>query len=216
MIKIIILDFDGIVVESVDIKTGAFRELFHEYENVDDIVQYHLQNNAISRFIKFKYIYENFLGKEYTEETEKEIGKRFSEIVFQKVVKCPFVVGAEEFLRTFSNTHPIYLISATPQEELERIVVERNIQGYFKRVWGTPGTKVDFVKKAIVSEKANPKEAIYIGDMREDYGIAKKVGVQFVGRKNVESFVGFNIPVFLDMIGINKWVQDIVQTKGGK
>lgn len=60
MIEVIILDFDGVVVESVDIKTEAFRELFQEYENVDDIVQYHLQNNAISRFIKFKYIYESF------------------------------------------------------------------------------------------------------------------------------------------------------------
>lgn len=213
MIKIIILDFDGIVVESVDIKTGAFRELFHEYENVDDIVQYHLQNNAISRFIKFKYIYGNFLGKEYTEETEREIGKKFSEIVFQKVVECPFVVGAEEFLKTFSNTYPIYLLSATPQVELERIVAKRDIQSYFKSVWGTPGTKVDLIKKALVSENAKPVETIYVGDMVEDYRIAKNVGVQFVGRRNVESFDAFNIPIFPDMTGIRKWVQDKIEDR---
>lgn len=127
MIKTIILDFDGVVAESVDIKTEAFRELFKEYKDlIDDIGKYHLQNNAISRFIKFKYIYENFLGEEYTEEVEKELGKRFWEIVFRKVVECPFVVGAEDFLKKFSKTRPIYLVSATPQEELARILTRRN------------------------------------------------------------------------------------------
>lgn len=213
MIKIIILDFDGIVVESVDIKTEAFKELFKECENVDDIVQYHLQNNAISRFIKFKYIYKNFLRKEYTEETEEEVGNRFSEIVFQKVVECSFVVGAEEFLRTFSDTRPIYLITAGPQEELERIVAKRDIQSYFKSVWGTPRTKVDLIKKALANEKANPEEAIYIGDMKEDYRIAKNVDVQFVGRRNVENFDGLNIPIFPDMRGIRKWVQDKIEDR---
>jgi len=90
MIKVILLDFDGVIVESVDIKTAAFRELFQQHKNlVDKIVQYHLQNNAISRFIKFKHIYEDILGKKYNEKVEKELGKKFSKIVFQKVVKCP-------------------------------------------------------------------------------------------------------------------------------
>lgn len=195
MVKIIILDFDGVVVESVDIKTKAFRELFQEYQNVEEIVQYHLRNNAISRFIKFKYIYENLLGREYNEEVEKELGKKFSEIVFQKVVECPFVLGAEEFLKTFSNTHPIYLVSATPQEELDRIVAGRNLRGYFKKVWGNPpGNKVDFIERALKNEKAKVEEAVYIGDMREDFEIAQRTGILFVGRRNKESFDGLNIP----------------------
>lgn len=211
ILKIIILDFDGVIVESVNIKTEAFRELFKEYENVDDIIQYHLQNNAISRFIKFKYIYENFLGKEYNEEIERQLNREFSKIVFKKVVECPFVVGAEEFLGTFSKMYPIYLISATPQEELGRIVAKRNIRSYFKEVWGTPGTKQEFVKKALENENANSEEAIYIGDMIEDYGVAQKTGVQFIGRENVESLDGFNIPVFPDMRGIKEWIQNKIE-----
>lgn len=209
MVKIIILDFDGVVVESVDIKTKAFRELFQEYQNVEEIVQYHLRNNAISRFIKFKYIYENLLGREYNEEVEKELGKKFSEIVFQKVVECPFVLGAEEFLKTFSNTHPIYLVSATPQEELDRIVAGRNLRGYFKKVWGNPpGNKVDFIERALKNEKAKVEEAVYIGDMREDFEIAQRTGILFVGRRNKESFDGLNIPEFPDMVGIMEWIKN--------
>lgn len=215
MLKIIIIDFDGVIVESVNIKTEAFRELFKEYKDlVDDIVQYHLQNNAISRFIKFKYIYEHFLGKEYNKEIEKEVGKKFSEIVFRKVVECPFVVGAEKFLKIFSKMYPIYLISATPPEELERIVAKRNIEGYFKEVWGSsPGNKVDFIKRAIENENVKAEEVVYIGDMVEDFKIAQKTGVLFVGRKNVESFAGFSIPVFPDLVGIKEWVQNKIGDK---
>jgi len=207
MIKVLILDFDGVIVESVDIKNEAFKELYQEYDNVDDIVQYHLQNNAISRCIKFKYICNNFLGGGYNEEIETELDNRFSEIVFQKIVQCPFVVGVEEFLQVFSKIYPIYVVSASPQEELKRIITERNIQGYFSGIWGVPNIKVDAIRVILENEKASPSEAIYVGDMVEDFKVAQKAGVVFVGRKNKESFDGLNIPEFHDFSGIKGWVQ---------
>lgn len=88
MLKVLILDFDGVVVESVDIKTAAFRELFKDRPCVDDIIRYHLQNNALSRFIKFKHIYNNILHEEYNKNIEGILGDKFTQIVFQKVVEC--------------------------------------------------------------------------------------------------------------------------------
>ena len=208
MIKLVILDFDGVVVESLDIKTEAFRKLFQEYPNVDAIVQYHLENNPSSRFIKFKYIYENILEREYTEEVEGDLGRKFSEIVFQKVVECPYVTGAKEFLRIFSRILPIYLISATPQDELERIVTNRNIGHYFRQVWGIPpGNKVDYIKQALKNEDAKAEEAVSIGDMLEDFRVAQEVGALFVGRRHKESFDGLGVPEFPDMVGITEWLK---------
>jgi len=208
MIKLLILDFDGVLVESVDIKTEAFRELFQGYKDkVDEIVQYHIKNHAFSRYAKFKYIYENILGKEYTSKVERDLGRRFSEIVFQKVAECPSVEGAEEFLEYFSKIYPIYLASNTPQQELERIIVKRKMKKYFKQIFGCPpGNKVDFINKAIENEHAKPNEAIYIGDMMEDYNIAKKTGVFFIGRRNIESFDNLDIPQFSNLKEIKKWI----------
>lgn len=54
MIRAIVLDFDGVIVESLDIKTRAFRDLFSDYpQHLDKIMSYHLAHNAISRYIKF-------------------------------------------------------------------------------------------------------------------------------------------------------------------
>ena len=72
VIKVIVLDFDGVIVESVGIKTEAFRELFRDSPQVEEIYQYHLANNALSRFEKFPYICENILGRKYTEEMGME------------------------------------------------------------------------------------------------------------------------------------------------
>ena len=58
MINSIIFDFDGVILESVSVKTAAFRQLFSfAPEHVDEIVQYHLDNGGMSRFDKFRYIY---------------------------------------------------------------------------------------------------------------------------------------------------------------
>ena len=208
MIKTIILDFDGVVVESADLKTEAFREAFQGYPDVvDSIIDYHLTNYNLSRFAKFKYIYEHFLELPYDKAREREITGRFSRIIFQKVVECPFVSGAKAFLESFFGRVPLYVASGTPQSEMERIVEKRDLQRYFKRVWGAPpGTKADFLRKALQAENARPEEAVYVGDMIADSQVAQETGVTFVGRQNTESFKGLNIPVFPDLFGVKQWL----------
>jgi len=212
MIKLIILDFDGVIIESANIKHEAFIEIFQDYEIVlDDIVEYLLQNKATSRYAKFRDIYENFIGEEYNRQIEKELGDKFSEIVFQKVIEASFVKGAEEFLKYFSKNYPIYIASNTPQEELNRILERRKIKKYFKEAYGSPpGTKIEFINEILKRENALPNEVVYIGDMIEDYRIAKQLNIFFIGRKNLESFNDFNIPQSSDLLGIKKLLINIL------
>lgn len=190
MIRLLMLDFDGVIVDSAEVKTEAFKELFSDFgEELEEIISYHLNNNALSRFIKFKYIYENILNKEYSTDVERDLGKRFSEIVFKRVVDCPYIPGAIEFLDSFYGQYPMYLISATPHEELIRIVEERNLLGYFKGIFGVPpSSKYEHILNVLETECVKPSESIYIGDMMEDYRIAKSARVMFVGKNGIENF----------------------------
>ena len=66
MIKGIIFDFDGVIVESVNIKTIAFKKIYKKYGNeiVNKVVDHHLSNGGMSRFEKFNYYHKNFSSKQ--------------------------------------------------------------------------------------------------------------------------------------------------------
>lgn len=208
VIKAIILDFDGVILESVDIKTGAFRELFSKYTaDVGPVVDYHLKNNGVSRFIKFKHIWENILNRKYSDSVRDKLGKEFSAIVTHKVIECPFVVGTQDFLKMFHGKVPLYVASAVPEEELSAIVKGKGIAKYFDKVYGFPPTpKSRAIEDVMARESASSEEVLFIGDSGQDLKTALETGVFFIARKNKEDFKDPGIPVFYDMKGIADYI----------
>ena len=94
-LQAIVFDFDGTLVESIDTKTEAFRVLFADHpEHVDRIVALHLEQGGRSRYEKFAMIYRDVLRREPQPGEFDRLGKRFEALVFDAVVKCPFVPGA--------------------------------------------------------------------------------------------------------------------------
>jgi len=184
--KVIMLDFDGVILESVSVKTEAFRRLFSERtEFVDDIVKFHLKNGGMSRYDKFRYIYSDILHEELTEDRFKSLCDVFAKYVYEGVVNSPFVLGANEFInRCHDNKIPLYLVSATPEDEIISITKDIGIYDKFNQVYGYPMTKVDCISQ-ILKENGltqNPKQALFFGDAINDYKAANKTGISFVGR----------------------------------
>ena len=211
MIKTIILDFDGVIVESLGIKTEAFRDLFSDYpQHLEQIMSYHLAHNAISRYIKFEHIVTHILDETYDEERKKELGTRFSQLVRQKVIECPYVAGAEEFLQYFSPRVPLYVASATPQDELASIIRARGIDGHFKGIYGTPWEKYEIVQKVMLAEKVNPDAVAYVGDSQEDYKVAQETGIFFVGRINEEPLDSLGVLAYKDLFGVKQYLQKVI------
>jgi phosphoglycolate phosphatase-like HAD superfamily hydrolase len=205
--KAIILDFDGTIVESVGIKDRAFRELFKDYpDRLDEIMAYHLSHNATVRFEKFWHITENILKKEYTEDIARDLRDRFSKLIFQRIVECPYVPGAEDFLDYFQGKVPLFLISISPAEEFERILSARNLTKYFKRIYAVPWIKADAIKDILQNESVFPQEAVFIGDSFEDYQSAQSTRVFFIGRDSGKSFGGADIPVYRNLDDIKNYL----------
>lgn len=210
MIKAIILDFDGVILESVDVKTQAYRDLFLRYTNdIEPIINYHLQNNGVSRYIKFKYIWETLLGRRYDDKARHELGAGFSAIVMDGVLKSPFVNGALEFLEGFYGRAYLYVASAVPLEELADIIVKKNIKKYFKGVYGFPPvTKSEAIHNVMAREAASQKEIVFVGDSLKDLEAARSAGVFFIARKNKEDFSSCAVPVFDDLTGVEGYIRE--------
>jgi len=189
MIKVIFFDFDGVIVESVDIKTKAFYRLF-DIEGKDvahKVVDYHLKNAGVSRFDKFRYIYREILKRSLGDEEFHGLCNRFAGLVVENVVKAPYVKGAKEFLENYAAGYKCFIVSATPHEEIEEIIRRRRIGTFFKAVYGAPAKKNDIVRGALIRENTDSCNAVYVGDAMSDYLAAKENGVVFIARVTDEN-----------------------------
>ncbi len=179
MIRAAILDFDGVVLESADIKTRAFERLFDGDERA---VAYHLEHAGVSRYEKFRHITTEIHGREYTEQVERRLGDEFARLVLDEVLACPFVPGARELLERRGAQVPLYVASGTPQEELRGIVEQRGIESFFSGVFGSPDTKDVIARRVLGGLGVEPADALFVGDALTDMEAARAVGMPFVGR----------------------------------
>jgi len=210
MIKLIILDFDGVIIESVDVKTKAFAAMFADQPEIAQrFMAYHLANNGKSRFNKFEWLYKNVLKKPLTNEIKKELGDKFSKLVFEQVVECPYVTGALDFLEEFHADLPVYVASITPQAELEAIMEKRSLGKYFKKIIGGTGKKSALINQILHAENIDPQDVLFVGDTMEDYLASQETGVGFVARVRQEKFEQINVPKFKDMKQIRNYLKGV-------
>ena len=151
MIKGIIFDFDGVICESVDVKTDGFSMIYKPYgkEILNKVIGHHLKNGGVSRFKKIRFYHSEFLGKDLTDKELKNLLDKFSEYVVQKVIEAPFVKGAFEFLESSNQKYQMHISTGTPQNEIEFIVKRKNIYNFFKSIHGSPDDKIMHIKKGL-------------------------------------------------------------------
>lgn len=211
--KVILFDFDGVIVESNHVKEAAFSEVFKNYPSkFEEIQNYHLSNYSQGRFDKFKYILQN-ITHTYTEKLYLELCNEYQRITRDGVVNCKNVTGNLITLQTLSKKFPLYIATATPQIEIEWILKQRDLTPYFKKAYGTPNLKFEIIKIIVEKENIKPNEILFIGDSKDDFLTAKKAGTQFIGRKSASQFNNANFSVvndlseFLELIEKNTYIK---------
>ena len=179
--KILIFDFDGVILDSVNIKTLAFQEIFKRYSRsiIKKITHHHQVHGGISRTNKIKYYYKYFIKKKLTKKNEAEITNRFKLIISKKILKCKFIPGSYSFLK--NNNYTSYISSGTPQIELKKICKKRGIAKYFKNIYGSPSMKENHIRKIIKKHKKEEKKNfIFLGDSLTDKIAAKRCNITFI------------------------------------
>lgn len=202
-LRALILDFDGVVLESANIKTRAFELLFADRpEHVAEIVALHLQLAGVSRYEKFRLIYRDILGEPLSEEECDRLGEEFSAIALKAILECPFVPGAREMLDRRSREQKLFVASGTPEDELRHIIDERGLTSSFVVAYGSPATKPEIVDRILADHELHPEQCVFVGDALTDLEGARHAGIPFVGRVapgDENPFEGKDVPVVADM-----------------
>ncbi|WP_333582510.1 HAD family hydrolase [Methanoculleus bourgensis] len=183
-ITTLILDFDGVIVESIPLKTVAFQKIFSfaPPKHLDEIIAFHLENGGMSRYDKFRHIYANILHEPLTPEQEERLADEYVRLIFDAMLTVPYVEGAEDLLMDCSRALPFYIVSATPEAEMHEIARRRDLTKYFVRIYGSPKTKAECIREILLETGASPSKALFVGDAPNDWQAACETGVRFVAR----------------------------------
>ena len=180
----VFFDFDGVILDSVDVKTRAFAAMFRSYGSEVEraVVDYHLSNGGVSRFKKFEYYYRHLLQKPINEKMLDALGREFNQLALDGVLAAPFIEGAMETLERLKlQDTPAFVVSGTPHEEIQLIVEKRNLAPYFAEVHGSPRKKYEIVQDIAFRHSLHLKGCLFIGDATTDFEAAQVCGTGFLG-----------------------------------
>lgn len=204
----VVLDFDGVIVDSVEIKSQAFQDAYPEAtpEQRSEIDRYHHAHGGISRREKFRHFEAALFGRDAGPAAIEALAERYRAIVYEKVVACRLIPGALDFLNEAAARLPLHLVSGTPQEELEAIVERRGLRHFFQRVIGAPTLKPAAFAALAAEAGHDPGRMVAIGDSTTEFDAARGMGMPFVGivAEGIVNPFPPATPVLPDMTGLSR------------
>jgi len=210
-LRVLILDFDGVVIESNAVKTQAFQHVFARFpEHAEAMMVFHHDHVSLSRFAKFEHLLA-LIGRADDAALMADIAADFSRRVIEGMMAVPLVQGAETFLHKVTPRLPVYLATVTPAEELSLILAKRGLVHWFRDVYGCPPwTKPDAIRDVLTREGVKPGNALLIGDSAGDQRAAQMTGVGFLAR---DSGLSFDLPaplIFVDLNEITQYIEELL------
>lgn len=182
-LQMVCLDFDGVILESAIVKKDAYRKLFEVFvDHREQIEAYQAENGGLPRRRQFVEIFDQIMGQPLKAEQVDDLERRYVGLMLEGVVQAPFVEGAETFIRDFSQRTDLYVVSATPEDELLHIVQSRGLEPFFQDIWGSPMTKMEILQTLCRKKRVHPAEAVFVGDYPTDREAAEAIGMPFIAR----------------------------------
>lgn len=182
--RALFFDFDGVLVESLDVKVEAFRKVYapHGASIERQAIDYYVRETGVPRLRRFRHCHKHLLGRDLTNDEVQALSDQFGGMVEDLVVACDGVPGAREFLEAFSATIPCFVVSATPDAELKRILRRRRMNHFFAAAYGSPPDKPEVLAEVLAARRMTGADTIMVGDGLADYRAATKNGIRFIGR----------------------------------
>ena len=124
MIKNIIFDFDGVILDSMPIRTEGFKKIFENYDNkkVEELISFHLINGGLSRFVKIKYFFEELLETSISEEEINFFADKYSKIMKENLINEKYLIRETvDFIKNNNNKIKMFIASGSEEKELRLI-----------------------------------------------------------------------------------------------
>jgi phosphoglycolate phosphatase-like HAD superfamily hydrolase len=198
-IKVILWDFDGVLMNSNAVRDLGFEKVLHEFkpEQIDALLDFHRANGGLSRYVKFRYFFEKILQQEVSEEVVLEYANRFSGIMKELLVNPSLLIDETlQFVKANFDKYPMHIVSGSDGNELRYLCQMMGINHYFVSIEGSPTPKNHLVADLLARYGYEISECVLIGDSINDFEAAKVNKIHFMSYNNPELDIYSDIKLF--------------------
>jgi len=187
MSKAVVLDFDGVIVDSNRLKRESFFALFPRTEEAASVVGAILSQQWRQSRIEIlrEAINRLNLGREgEIDALVAAYAGRYNEKVQRGIAGMGLIPGVGEWLAELAQRYLLYLNSGTYEPALHESIERLNIARRFLAAYGGPAGKVENLRKIFAHRSIRAEETAFVGDGAEDRDAARECGCWFVGVGN--------------------------------
>jgi len=188
--EVILWDFDGVIIDSNSVRELGFRQVLKEFdsEQVEQLIDFHNANGGWSRYVKFRYFYEEILKRQISESQVQELANSFSSIMVDRLPNPELLIQETvRFIQEMnSQGKEMHIVSGSDGNELRSLCEQLELSKYFLSINGSPTPKSALVKAIIDNSNISASQYCLIGDAMNDYDAAVQNEIQFFGYNNKE------------------------------
>lgn len=185
----ILWDFDGVIMNSNSVRDLGFEQVLQQYpiDQVMQLMHFHRKNGGLSRYVKFRFFFENIRNEKVSNQEIDEWAARFSRIMLSNLMDSQLLISETvEFIKRNFERVPMHIVSGSDQTELRLICQELQLSQYFKSIFGSPVPKSTLVANVLRENQYQSTKCLLIGDSINDYEAATTHGLLFMGYNNPE------------------------------
>ncbi len=185
MTRVIVFDFDGVIVPSEPLKQSGYERIFSEFgEQVPFAAIAAARKDAAAHKSRVDVIRAILVAMHYGGDLEAAVSEyvaRYGRVVDEPIRRLVVREESRALLERLFATYPLYINSNTLDEPLHETLRVFDIEKFFTGVYGASMSKLDSLRQIAAHEKAAPGEIVFIGDGEGDRAAATEFGCRFIG-----------------------------------
>ncbi|MBI2355806.1 MAG: HAD family hydrolase [Candidatus Doudnabacteria bacterium] len=181
MKKAVLLDFDGVVADSIEQSIARWDHNAKAYGNGMDVTADVVRSNATG---VWRIFYTEVLG--IPADKVEEAGEFWRQLA-QKDPLPPFFDGMKEVIESLSKDYGLYMLSSNSNELIKKTFQSHDVIKYFKGIAGDvevgnlDKTDPEYVLSVLRTWNLKPENVIYTGDTSDEVIGGRRAGVKTIG-----------------------------------
>lgn len=189
MNHVLVLDFDGVIVDSLALKGRGLGEVLKGRVSLSsqEIMRFHLENPSMTARDKIQSILQaSFGGHGFMEQVEvlsQEVDHYHSEFRSWLAKRPPKLVpGIKSTIRNLGKFMRLDILSAAPDSEIRDILIQNELLSHFGEIHGSESAKARALAAKTEEFVASGLCLLaYVGDSPSDLAAARTSKTQFIG-----------------------------------